>query len=49
MEVEKTVLVKSNINEILEKAEKLRTLLEEAKHLVDELASSDILEFEIKS
>ena len=48
MEIEKTVHVESNIDEVLQKAERLRNLLKEAKHLMDELASSEILKFEVK-
>ena len=48
MEIEKTVHVESNIDEVLQKAERIKELLKEAKHLADELASSGILEFEVK-
>ncbi|MBR9947506.1 hypothetical protein KE530_13880 [Clostridiaceae bacterium Marseille-Q4145] len=48
MEIERTVRVESNIDEVLHKVERLNDLLKEAKHLADELASSEILEFEVK-
>lgn len=48
MEIGRTVRVESNIDEILYKVERLNDLLKEAKHLADELASSEILEFEVK-
>ena len=48
MEIERTVHVESNIDEILHKVEQINDLLKEAKHLAYELASSEILEFEVK-